>query len=195
MLQLGPTAESFVRRAYGGGITDVICRFSNAKSHELFKDNEIIKNEPYAQVHSIRHYDIISSYPAAMYYNTFGLGYPEFRQGLQYIDGKLMKGIYECDVVVPDGLDLIYAVCDGKVSQITGKSRIYATNDELDFFTGIGIKVEKAYTSLVFSHEGSPFKDYIGSFFKMKSEASKKDPKRQIAKLFLNSLYLSLIHI
>ena len=124
-----------------------------------------------------------------MFYNTFGVGYPEFRQGLQYLDGALMKGMYEVDVTVPAGLDMIYAVTDGKVRQITGDTRIYATNDEINYFKSRGITINKAYTCLVFSNEGSPFKDYIGSFFKMKNEFGKKDPRRQIAKLFLNSLY------
>lgn len=162
--------------------------------NNIFKSNEYVFNG-----------DITSLYPSAMKFYKYPVGMSRWSDNplKEYNDGKL--GIYNIRFQPPKNIR-VPVLPRHKLSQPKGvKSKPNKigiqwslndgegcyTNIDIDLAINSGYKIEFVGKALIWDESDDVFGDYIEEFYKVKADAEKLNnlAKRNLAKIFLNSLY------
>jgi hypothetical protein len=160
-------ADSFIRRAYYGGKTEVY------KPH-------LIKGH---------HYDVNSLYPHAMFKYEYPLERGEFISINAKLDFIEHIGFYQVDVVTPKNLYipfLVYKEPSGKLISPLGKFKGLYFSEEIKHAIKLGYTFycSKAY---IFKKKGYIFKNFVEDIYQKRLEGNVT--MNTICKLLLNSLY------
>lgn len=193
LFPLSQSADTFVRRGYFGGRTEIFKPYFEQKP----------KKGP------LRAYDANSLYPAVMVENSFPGNFEKFSYTY---DGTKM-GFFEAEVDVPKDmyvppLGTIFDVPTKTDQYIKGKkvskettsakfifptgrfSGIWSTI-ELEYAKSLGVKIISTGRGCYFQNEGPLFKEYIETLYEMRMEAKRKGDgvTDVLTKLLMNSTY------
>ena len=184
-----PQKKSFVSQEF----KQLRCQF---KGEQLYQ--ELLKSKGF-----IFNADASSMYPASMRGTDFmAVRYPvKFsrwsKSPKHEFDNKRI-GFYEIDYVPPNNIrvprlpkrKVVNGVFAGIEWDLLPGSGVYTSVDIEDAMK-MGYEITFVNECLVWEATGDVFRDYIDCFYQMKrtADAEKNDVKRNIAKLFMNSLY------
>lgn len=161
------TIDKFCRGAYFGGRTEIFKPVHSGKT-------------------KLKEYDINSMYPYVMKEMEYPVGKGIFT--LEEIEGKL--GIYECDVVCPQGLyiPVLGILYNGKYCFPSGSFTGRWTSEEIKLARSKGYCVE-VKRGVYWETSKKIFKNYVDTLYAMRQSAKKGSVQDIVCKLLLNSLY------
>ena len=190
---LRKNVDSFVRKAYFGGRTEIFKPYFSAGSQSY---------------EHLKTYDVNSLYPSVMLDNDF----PTRCQGRSYFYDPSQMGVWLVDVDVPEmyvpplGSVIMvpsnYSHKNKKCVEIrqretakfifpTGRFTGYWTTSEIEYARQLGVKIRKIHFGYTFANGGKIFKQYIETLYemRMKARADGDGVTDVICKLLMNSLY------
>ena len=166
-------ADTFVRRAYFGGRTEVF--------KPLYKGKK-----------PIAIFDVNSLYPHCMKMcNDFPSKFLYFTDSYE----KDSIGFFDAVVDVPYNmyvppLGIVHGVNGGnKYIFPTGRFKGRFSTIELEYARSVGVKIVKTGDGIVFGNGGPIFKDFISHLYDLRMNAPKDSPTNVLAKLLMNSCY------
>lgn len=180
----------------GGNLTfreveNIIRKGSYGGRTEVFKIYTGLPTEGYTALH----YDVNSEYPFVMHEHNFPIGEPFvytknvksiFEEWLKYGDGL---GFLECDVYIPKQHIPPLPVHKEKTAFFCGHISGVWSYYELKYaIENCGVVIEKYKTAIHFAKTFPVFKNFIGTMYKLKEDATKKGQQalRTFAKLVQN---------
>lgn len=174
IMSLRPRVDSFVRKSYFGGRT------------------EVFKPEFHSKTKNIYCYDVNSLYPTVMRNNDFPTNFK--CETLTWYEDKM--GFYECEIEVPKDMYLPPLPVVEKVGRSsklvfpTGKFKGVYTTEEIKYARSLGVKI-KTGKGMLFENGGPIFRQYIDDLYKMRLEAKAKGDgvTDVLTKLMMNSTY------
>ena len=189
VMSLPDAADSFVRKGYFGGRTEIFRPYFESKSKGDW----------------ITCVDANSLYPSVM---TGEYNYPIALDGIAHSYSKTGLSIWDVEADVPKDLFIpplgISLIIDPKTHAVkpgdnqrgkfifpTGRFRGCWTNYEIEYAKSLGVKVTKYHTGYSFVDGGPMFSQFVNDFWNERKKAKKeKNPLMEtFCKLMLNSNY------
>lgn len=185
--QMGPLEQAYARKAYRGGMTEVMklyCDFKKTNSEGSYAD-------------------ICSSYPNVMRNNYMPVGAPVWIEDPQLADLPNWFGMIECDVTPPDDMLLpilperrevvvenqengLQYVSSKLEFNLFPKTKTVWTSPELELAMEHGYKVTKVYSVLHWPRKSKElFANYVDTFILLKDIGSgpvPPDPNERVRK-------------
>ena len=187
--------HNFIKEGYHGGITDVYQRlrireditnsikeFSPTLMNLIDNDSSILAGE-------IHHFDINSSYPTSMIEKPFPVGKINT---VKFINTKsIQPGFYKVVIKLhEESKGLFYDKFGAGLSANQCVRTVVLSHEELAYYTKIKeIVILEWLEARVYSKTAHLFDKWVHLWYDIKSNRPKEDSMRNIAKLFLNSLY------
>ncbi len=164
---LSKKEDTFVRKAYFGGRTEIFIPFYESKTVPL------------------NVYDVNSLYPFCMLENM-----PGKVLGFTHEYSKKKQGFYNCEVQAPidSYIPCLGILQDGKYLFPTGEFEGVYSTIEIEYAKTQGYKIRTG-EGITFESAGPIFKEYVQDFYKIREKSEKDSVDNTIAKLLLNSLY------
>lgn len=164
--------DSFVRKSYFGGRTEIF------KPHYKWKDDELLKG-----------YDVNSLYPFIMKTLEMPGGFK--KQTQFYLEDE--KGFYDVEVTVPEmyipPLGMRYLGMENRLIFPVGTFRGIWSTDELNYAMTLGVKINRVFNGFIFYNEGLIFKEYIETMYAIRKASEKNSVDDILSKLFMNGTY------
>lgn len=135
----------------------------------------------------LKYYDVNSLYPYVMHKYSYPLiDCKNYQYTSDYIKGRL--GIYNISAIAPPNLHIPVLPFRLKTKLIFPVGRVggWYHSPEIEKAVEVGYKVNVHY-GYVFKETDYIFRNFVEHYYKIKKEA--KGSRREIAKLYLNSLY------
>jgi hypothetical protein len=166
-----PNEDSFIRRAYYGGHTDVY--------------------KPYGE--DLYYYDVNSLYPFVMKEYPMPGGAPVWHRNLEGMDLDSLFGFIEAYVVCPKSIKKPFLPYRDKNNTLifpTGEFVGVYYSEELKYARGLGYTV-LPISGYLFEKMESPFKSFVSTLFASRLEARKdgNEAMAYVYKILMNSLY------
>lgn len=136
---------------------------------------------------NLYYYDVNSLYPYVMQQFKYPIiKTNNYEYVSEYVPDKL--GIYKIDVIVPDGLNIPVLPYrnSGKLLFPSGKFSGFYYSPEISKAIEMGYKINIRY-GYIFKETDYIFREFVNYYYNIKKNA--KGSKREIAKLYMNSLY------
>lgn len=146
------------------------------------------------------YYDVNSLYPSVMINHDFPVGFPEYIDDAQvalikfrkWMQDKKGLGFIRANVFVPPQKIPPLPVKLGKLAFVTGHISGTWTFTELEYaIVNCGVEIEEVQELIFFKKTYPVFKNFIGTMYKLKEQATidKNKSLREFAKLILNTAY------
>lgn len=208
-----PYVDSFVRKAYFGGRTEIFRPYFLTKNpvyHDMMKNSEtwtkeqwkIYDEEMEKNTDRLDCWDINSLYPSVMRDFEFP---GKFKKWSFKYDPKSL-GFWECQVTVPENLYVpplgtlihidkktkkvtrVYDSSQGKFIFPTGNFEGVWTTHEIEYARKLGCKI-KTGKGAIFESAGFLFRDFINELYEKRKASAKDSVDSFICKLIMNSSY------
>lgn len=201
ILSLPDKVDTFIRKAYFGGRTEVFkpvfdTTYNIKKNPNKFPANVLKELERQKKIGKLFYVDVNSLFPFCMWKFDFPTRAKYFSVSRKDYDPKGL-GFWEVTVKVPKDL---FCPPLGIKHEINGNEKlVFATGTfrgrwtiaEIEYAKSIGVKVLKYHKGVILDNGGRIFKTYVADLYKKRLEAKNRgdEATSMLVKLMMNSTY------